>query len=362
MLTFNYLDHMKKCILIMLATGVVILSSCKKDPPVSNPVNYPISEVSPGKWRQMLDTNNIEIIQPAYFSIGESGFTVNPQTNEVFEYDAVKNKVIKKVNFPGPRRQSLATAFSIGNKGYYGLGLGQKSIKEGSQAQWNYVYRVDFWEYNPVNDSWTRKADLPIPPNPNQQEPKQASFFGAYGIAINNKGYVGSGRDINFSLRKYLYEYNPQSNTWAVIATPDSVNYAPGYSAITVAFSIGNKGYIGNSDTLWEFNPLSATPWKVMNFVSQSFKNPVLSLGSKTKGYIYGSVTNLNKLKPELKNDFYEFTPNADKGSWKRLSDFEGTPRAGSAGFILKDKVYMGFGSNLSASVLTDMWEYSPLP
>lgn len=353
---------MKKIILIMLALGIVIFNSCKKDPPVSNPINYPTSQVIPGKWRQMLNTNNIEIIQPAYFSVGDRGFMVNSQTNEVYEYDAVNNKVLKKANFPGPRRQSSATAFSIGNKGYYGLGLGQKSIKEGSQTQWNYVYRVDFWEYDPVNDSWIRKADLPIPPNPSQREPKQTSFFGAYGIVINNKGYVGSGRDINFSIRKYLYEYNPQSNTWSALATPESLNYPPGYSAIVIAFSIGNKGYIGNSDTLWEFNPLSATPWKVMNSVSQSFKQPVLSLGSKTKGYIYGSITSLNKLKPELKNDFYEFTPNADKGSWKKLSDFEGTPRAASPGFILKDKVYLGFGSDLSASVLTDMWEYTPVP
>jgi len=361
-LTIKQLCDMKKVTIVLLAASISFFYSCEKDPSLKKTyVKYPVTEAAPGKWRQMLDTGNVEIIEPAYFSIGSKGFAINQQTNEVYEYNAATNEVSKKSNFPGLRRLSGATAFSIGNKGYYGLGLGQRSLKEGTQTEWRYVYIVDFWEYDPSNDSWVRKADLPIPANPGQYPPLQASFFGAYGIGIGGKGYVGSGRDINFSIRKYLYEFDPQTNTWAAKATPNDTRYAPEYSDIVVAFTIGNKGYIGDSTRLWEFTP-SAGSWKLLNATPSALKVPVISIASKTKGYIYGSINSLNNLHPELKNDFWEFTPDAGKGTWKKLADFGGKPRAASPAFILNDKLYMGFGSDLSISVLTDLWEYTPLP
>lgn len=349
---------MKKITVVLLVAFLPCLISCERDLPPDTYVSYPVTPAVPGKWRQMLDTGNLEIIEPVFFSIGSKGFTINQQTNEVYEYDAASNKVTKKGNFPGPRRLSSATAFSIGNKGYFGLGLGQKSIKEGSQTEWEYVYRIDFWQYDPVADSWTRKADLPIPPNPNQYEPKQSSFFGAFGIEIANKGYVGSGRDVNFSIRKYLYEYNPQTDSWI----DKTGNYAPGFSQIVMAFSIGDKGYIADSTTMWEYTPTAVNPWKLLNAVPETLKQPVIGLSATAKGYLYGSISSLNNIKPELKNDFWEFTPNAGRGTWKKLTEFGGKPRAASPAFILNDKVYIGFGSDLSASVLTDMWEYMPLP
>lgn len=350
---------MKKITVVLLIASLSGLISCERDRIVPDTrISYPITGAVPGKWRQMLDTGKLEIIEPVFFSIGSKGFTINQQTNEVYRYDAATNLVTKMSNFTGPRRLSSATGFSIGNKGYYGLGLGQKSIKEGAQTEWEYVYRIDFWEYDMATDTWTRKADLPIPANPNQYEPKQASFFGAFGIEIGNKGYVGSGRDINFSIRKYLFEYNPLTDSWA----DKTGNYAPGFSQIVMAFSIGDTGYIADSTTMWEYSPSAANPWKPLNAVPQTLKQPVTALGAATKGYVYGSINSLNNLKPELKNDFWEFTPNTGRGTWKKLAEFGGKPRAASPAFILNNNVYIGFGSDLSASVLTDMWEYTPLP
>src|SRR6185369_4861796 len=59
-----------------------------------------------------------------------------------------------------------AVGFSIGNKGYIGLGSNQK----------------DFWEFDPVTNVWTQKANYP-----------GAANSGAVGFSIGSKGFVGTG-------------------------------------------------------------------------------------------------------------------------------------------------------------------------
>ncbi|MDI6741808.1 MAG: kelch repeat-containing protein, partial [Smithella sp.] len=77
-----------------------------------------------------------------------------------------------------------AVGFSIGSKGYVGTGY------DGSQNT------LDFWEYDPVSDTWTQKADF-------AGTARQA----AVGFAIENKGYVGTGYD-GVNTRDF-WEYDP---------------------------------------------------------------------------------------------------------------------------------------------------------
>src|SRR5206468_1754930 len=79
-------------------------------------------------------------------------------------------------------------AFSLCNKGYYGTG-------DGSGSNLN-----DFWQYEPVTDKWTRKADVP---GPSHGRDEDAAF------AIGNKGYFGLGSD--WGLYRDFYEYAPDS-------------------------------------------------------------------------------------------------------------------------------------------------------
>jgi hypothetical protein len=49
------------------------------------------------------------------------------------------------------------------------------------------------WEYDPVNDRWSKKADMP-----------DYSFGGVY-FSAGNKGYFGLG----FMTSPYYWEFNP---------------------------------------------------------------------------------------------------------------------------------------------------------
>ena len=82
-----------------------------------------------------------------------------------------------------------AVAFAIGSKGYLGLGTNNG----------NHLY--DFWEYDPVTDSWTQKAFFPA-----------TSRYLPTGLSTTTKGYVGLGEST--STFKDLWEYDPASNSW----------------------------------------------------------------------------------------------------------------------------------------------------
>lgn len=359
---------MEKTSILFVVTGLLLMYSCGKKYEIPNEF-YPQKAAVKGQWRQMLDTNDIEIIAQVYFSIGNKGYSVNQQTNEVYEYNADSNKVTRKAPFPGPRRSSMATAFTIGNKGYYGLGLGSKIIKSGSEVGLTPDYRTDFWEYDAAVDSWTQKKSLPIKSNTGF-----TSFYDAYGFGIGDTGYVGSGRYINGSILNAFFAYDQKSGNWtekdsydqSLLPIDKRVPYPPDFSDITMAFSIGGKGYVGDANNFWEYNPKSAKPWTLLKPVPslpQVMKNPIMSIGAKTKGYLYGSTTNLTLVQPELIKDFWEFDPlkTPINGGWTKLTDFSGKARGACALFSLNDKIYLGFGSNLTADVLEDIWEYTPL-
>src|SRR5262249_18702426 len=88
--------------------------------------------------------------------------------------------------------RAQAVAFTIGTKAYLGTGY-EASIS-------NYV--KDFWEYDPVNDTWTQKANF-----------GGVARSEAFGFGIGTKGYIGGGWN-GLSFYNDFWEYNTTTNTW----------------------------------------------------------------------------------------------------------------------------------------------------
>jgi hypothetical protein len=84
----------------------------------------------------------------------------------------MNNSWIQIADLPGPGR-SGAIGFSIGLKGYVGMGHGD-ILSPG--------HLNDMWEYDQVTSSWTQLPDLPAPGRAN-----------AVGFSIGQYGYVGTG-------------------------------------------------------------------------------------------------------------------------------------------------------------------------
>lgn len=110
-------------------------------------------------------------------------------TNEVLQYDPLANSWTLRANFPDTARTD-ASAFSIGNIGYFGVG----DTGEGG-------YFKDWWQYNAYTDSWIKKNSIPCI----HAKDENAAF------AVNNKGYICFGSDD--WPNKEVWEYTPDSVT-----------------------------------------------------------------------------------------------------------------------------------------------------
>ncbi|HAS41328.1 MAG TPA: hypothetical protein DCS93_12655 [Microscillaceae bacterium] len=198
---------------------------------------------------------------------------------------------------------------------------------------------------------WTRMADF-------------AGYGRKYviGFSINGKVYIGTGARISaFTSTQLAYtevwRYDPISDTWTQMAD------LPGVARLlAVAFSLGDKGYVGMGFTFrftsalkdfWEYNSSLNTWTQKLDFPGVARGNGVgITIGEK--GYIGLGSDNLgNKL-----SDFWEYDPSKDQ--WSKKADFGGGERNDAICFAINDRGYVGYGSNETNSPIQDFWEYNP--
>ena len=194
------------------------------------------------------------------FSIGTKGYigigwNFPTMFMDFYEWDSQTNVWVQKANFDAMR--CWAVGFSIGTKGYIGTGQ-----NEGSNN-----FKNDLWEYNPQNNTWTQKASFP---GPERRD--------AVGFSINGKGYIGLGSTWEGGFLNDLWEYNPMTDAWL-----QKPNFPGGGRRNAVALSINGKGYIvtGQDSTfsyptdLWEYDPLSVGVAKIQDVDEiKIFPNP----------------------------------------------------------------------------------------
>jgi N-acetylneuraminic acid mutarotase len=169
------------------------------------------------------------------FALGDSGYTYY---NGVFSmYDASTGTWHTRAPFPGG---ASATSFSIGALGYAGLDTS-----------------ADFWEYNPVNDAWSQKANFP-----------GGIREDASGFSIGQKGYVYSGYDGMGGYFDDFFEFDPDSNMWTQKTSLGSDGRVK-----CVACGGSQFGYVGlgsamvglEFDDLHQYDPLSNSWTSISN-------------------------------------------------------------------------------------------------
>ncbi|MBX7140545.1 MAG: T9SS type A sorting domain-containing protein [Chitinophagales bacterium] len=227
------------------------------------------------------------------------------------------------------RRQ--AVAFTINDKAYVGTGSPVFSVGK------------SFWEYDPLSDTWTQKADLAGDGREN-----------AFAFSTNGKGYVGLGRSDDCCYLDDFWEYDPITNNWT------SKSAFPGGSrAAGFAFCIDNKCYVGagvkgsnfKSD-FWEYEPTTDTWAQRANYGGGKVGYlPGFSLNGK--GYAGTGYDNT----VTLRNDFWEYDPSLN--SWSHKTNFPGTVRYGCIAFSIGPFGYLGTGINFDSS-FNEIWQYNP--
>lgn len=209
-------------------------STCKKECWEYNSAN--------DSWKRISDFPGEPRTQAVAFSIGDKGYVGTGYYDEVnerkakkdfWEYNPATDTWTVKADLPGDARHG-AIGFSIGDKGYVGLGATPGKI----------AFCNDLWEYNPGTNQWIKKADFP------EKGKDESSVF-----VINNIAYVllgGKSGEIA-ATSKNVWEYNSIKNTW------EAGTEFPGLARIgALAFSIDKKGYIcaGNNGVVKYYNDL----------------------------------------------------------------------------------------------------------
>ena len=228
----------------------------------------------------------------------------------------------------GGLARNMASATTIGNFGYVGLGQG------------SLAYMNDWWQYDPATDTWTQKANLP-----------GVSRRGAVSFTIGAMGYVGLGETQNGFVNDF-WQYNPSSNTWISKAIFGGTG-----RRLAAAFVIGTKAYVGTGDAVaakndfWEYDSSTNTWTQKADFAGSSRTGAVAfeinGFGYLGTGYDTSS---------SYKRDLWQYDVLAD--TWTPITNFAGTARANAVAFKIDGKVYLGTGYD--GFLKGDFWEFSP--
>ena len=296
-----------------------------------------------GTWVQKTSLPAAGRLTAVAFTIGTKGYlgigeiALSTYTDDFWEYDPIANSWTQKANFSGGNR-GYSVGFSIGNKGYIVSGATNPVI-----------YFNDLWEYNPVTNLWSQLASFGGTARSN-----------ACGFSLGGFGYLGGGW--NAGPLQDFWKYNPISNSWTQLG-----NFVGGVrnDIDRACFAIGNKAYWGTGNNFttstfyndfWEYDPITDS-WTQKANLPAPGRAGAVGFSICTKGYLGLGVDNWGN-PANFYNDLWMYDPVAN--SWSAASSFPGTARADQPVFVVNNKAYLGTGYFGQNFLLNDFWEFTP--
>ncbi len=253
----------------------------------------------------------------------------------------------KNPNFPGPERYG-AVSFVLNGKGYVATGGN------------DFGYLDDLWQYDPVTGVWVRRPDYqPVRHSMKTKEGNPGGFV------IGNKAYLGGGDGFVFgpngtsNIAFYdIWEYDPVNDSWTQKADiPDFIG-----RDFSIGVAINNKGYVGlgcnvqqniNRQSFWEYDPVTDS-WTAKAGFPNNFTTDAGAFVLDSTLYLVGGV-NLNPV--SLSSQFYKYDPVADV--WTALSNFNGGAIAGEFAVSTGTAAFAGTGYTGSLVTRNDLWEFT---
>ena len=277
---------------------------------------------------------------------GGVSFTINDKVylhtgKEFFEYNPAAKTWKQKNSFPDVVvNRSYAIAFSVNGKGYVGLGL---DLGKGVDRE-----KKDLWQYDPVADIWTRKADLPAVPR-----------TGAGCFVIGNKAYIGGGTcpmpPIAAGHLNDFWEYDPFTDKWTQKADipVDNLSYQASFSGNGKGYFTCGVTYANFSTATYEYNPVTDT-WAVKADFPGTRRSSAVAFAIDGIAYCgTGAMTYA------LPNEMYLY--DIATGTWQQEGWFPGPERWAATAAVVNGKAYFGTGATqVGTTLLPDWWEFTP--
>jgi N-acetylneuraminic acid mutarotase len=295
-------------------------------------------------WTKKNDFGGLKRERSVAFTIGNEAFvgtgidTAEVLLNDFWKYDPTLDTWTQVANLPGSVRRN-AVAFTIGNYGYVGTGMNMAVATDPGATTLS-----DFWEYDPVGNLWTAKADYP--------GGFGTGIYFATAFSIDSKGYICCGKMGPNSYTNQFWEYKQSLDQW--IQLP---NFPGGVRYQLVSFAIDFKAYVGlgtDQDIyrkdIWEFDASTST-WSAKNDLPSSERGSAMTFTIGQRGYVCMGGNG------GLLGDLWQYNPFTD--SWNVKADYGGSSRKNAVAFTINEKAYVGTGKGYSGKKAS-MWEYTP--
>ena len=267
-----------------------------------------------------------------YFGGGSGSLDFN-------EFDPATGKWTKKSNIPGVGvERGFGIGFSIGDKGYVGLGT---DISSDNKIQY---LKNDLWQYDPATDKWSRKADLP-----------GEARDGATCFVVNGKAYVGGGAG-GTNLYADFYEYNPVLDEWT-----QKSDLPTGSIIFPVSFTIGNYAYLTTGETSAEIKDMfrynsTNDSWDTAASFPGAARQCAIACSINGKGYVGFGQSSYKTVYADM------FAYDPGKNTWAKVGDFPSNDgRAWSTATAANSKMYFGSGWDLWNTFFNDWWSFDPV-
>ena len=281
---------------------------------------------SQNTWDSIADFGGGQRQRAVSFSLVNKGYvatgldTADRVHNDLWEYNPVTGTWAQLANMPGVARRN-AVAFTIGNKAYVGTGVDSSVAPAGNILN-------DFYEYDPLNNTWTQVANYP----------GQASgVYFATGFNAGGKGYVCGGKLGSDWYTSKLYEYKPSVDTWA-----ERAQFPGGTRYQMVSFSVNGFAYLGlgaDEDIYrkdwWKYNP-GSNEWNQMGDFYGAERAASVSFVLNEIGYIAMGTDG------GYEDDVWEYNDGFD--TWIMRENFPGKGRKFACSFTIGDTAYVGLG------------------
>jgi N-acetylneuraminic acid mutarotase len=262
-----------------------------------------------------------------YIGLGHYNSVVNIDFEDFWEYDPATDTWTQKADF-GPGKRYHCFEFVIGNKAYVGAG------RDAIGVQYN-----DTWKFNPATNVWRQVANFP-------GSPRQ----GSKGFVIDSIAYIGSGIALGAADDNDFYSYNALTDTWTSIAPFPGLkrNCAVTFSIEKVGYFGTGRGDIKEGNDFWKYTPLTDT-WTQVADASPISRGAAIGFAINGYGYVMTGIDSSMHF-----NDVWEYDPVAD--TFQQISDFPGTKRHFMVAFVIHQKAYCGSGT--SGINFNDLWVF----
>lgn len=274
---------------------------------------------------------SFEVNGKCYMGTGSTGGGISQNLKDLWEYDVALNVWTQMADLTG-RPRTNATAATVGNFGYVGLGSDNNSLL------------TDWWQYDPALNVWTAMANFP-----------GRARFGAAAITLQNRIFTGGGLDsTQTSSLSDFFAYDPVGNVWATKASMPIGVSSP------ATFTIGTKGYFVGGATNGsvsattqnaEYDPANNT-WTTK--APYAAGNTFSAIGFSLYGYGYmgtgftGSLTDV----------MYRYNPVAN--NWTQETNWPTGIRQWAVCCVSGNRAFVGTGNSTGGLLFSDWWEFIP--